>query len=647
MKLITLLCSTCLLTAATTDVKASDFSINTLLDMDIESLSQLNVTSASKHAEAIADAPSIMSVVTADEIERYGAVNLHDILNRVPSLQVLNSTANPNNALTLRAGSNQHYPNRILFLIDGRPVRDSYGGHLNYGLFLTYPVSNIKQIEVIRGPGSVLYGTNAYVGVVNIKSKDACNGCAQLSSLYGSYGRKDYEGSAGFTGDNWSFSGAFKTAETKGERFQIVDEASTAGEYRAREEGSGLFLKGHYDAFNMTLFQTHMAQSSLGIFGRFPESASDGKRLTFDLGYDDQLFGHTDVSAHITYNRVRGGENTDAPELNRDDLLIVELSSQTRINDQLNFSFGGFFEHQDGVVADRRYQQHLHNIYSQFDWMIFDDLKLVTGIQMNDSELFKADYSPRASLIYRPFDNWGGKLLYGEAFRSSSAIERELSIPNVIVGDINTAPETIETLEAQIFYSSDNLYAALSGYRNRIEDIIGRISNPSAPGFLITNTGEEVYHGVELEGQYYFNDGWHVTGSLSWQEGKSDADVEDPTFSPNLMAKFGVSYKALNWSLGVFDSWFGDPENIINGANPSVLDVNQEPDSYHLISANLDVDLNSAFGFSDDVPEMRFTLYGENLIDEEIYFPEYNRRNINSFPIDNSRAVYGRLTVKF
>ena len=153
------------------------------------------MSSASKRLEHVSEAPSVVSIVSEDDIKRYGAVNLHDVLNRVPSLQVLNSTANPNNMVTLRAASNQHYPNRILFLIDGRPVRDSYGGHLNYGLFTHYPVSNIQQIEVIRGPGSVLYGTNAYAGIVNIISKESCEGgCSAVQTTYGSFNRRDQGG---------------------------------------------------------------------------------------------------------------------------------------------------------------------------------------------------------------------------------------------------------------------------------------------------------------------------------------------------------------------------------------------------------------------------------------------------------------------
>ncbi len=610
--------------------------------LDIESLANVQVSSASKSLEHMREAPSIMSIVSEDDIKRYGAVNLHDVLNRVPSLQVLNSTANPNNVVTLRAATNQHYPNRILFLIDGRPVRDGYGGHLNYGLFTHYPVSIIKQIEVIRGPGSVLYGTDAYAGVVNIVSKDACDECVSLQTTYGSFNRRDQEGSASFSGQDWSILTAVKATDAKGERFTIRDENNVEGTYRTREEGHAVYVTGHFKDLSMLAFVDRVAQSSLGTFSRFPESESDGLRTTLDVGYKFDLLDNTEIETHVTYNRSRSGNYSDITSKNQDDSLVFELSGRSDIHDNLVLSYGGFFEHQDGYVSDIAYQQHLHNLYAQLDYRLNDDWKFVGGMQLNDAESFKADLSPRLAMIYTPVSYGGVKLLYGEAFRSSTAIEREVNVPNFIVGDRNMHPERIKTLEGQIFYNTDTTYMALSAYRSRMEDIIARTANPMGAGSWITNTGEQVFKGIEFEAKHYFADGWQIQGSMAYQTGKSDTGIDDPTFSPNLMAKLGVSYDGGNWSFGVFDSWYGDPQDL-RETNPSVLNVNTPPESYHLVSANLNIDLPVPENF----PKMRFTLYGENLLNEDINFPEYNRKSINSFPIDNSRAVYGRISVNF
>jgi outer membrane receptor for ferrienterochelin and colicin len=644
MKLALLPTLICILAA--TPVCASDLSIHDLLSLDIETLSQVQVYSASKKNENISEAPSIVSVVTADEIARYGGLNLYDVFNRVPSLQVLGSTADPNNAFTLRAATNQHYTNRVLMLIDGRPVRDGYAGSLNFSLFLEFPVSIVEQIEIIRGPGSVLYGTNAFSGVINIVTRAASEQKTTLSKTHGSFDHNEWEGASAYSGEDWSLFGSFKTTDTDGERFTITDEANVTDSYESSNHGYGYFVKGHYKNLSAHVFKGRSDQESLGIFGRFPASKFDGQITTMDVGYAQELSKRVKLDTHLTYNRLRSGEVTDAPEKNKDDLLIAEASLQSEITDSLNLLTGGSFEHKDGVVADRSYQQHLYNAYAQLDWQATEKLKLVGGLQLNDAEEFNSNISPRLAAIYNFSPYWGLKVLYGEAFRSAAAIESELSIPNIIVGDTMTQPERISTLESQIFYSNDTVYTALSAYQSRIEDIIGRISNPSAPGFLITNTGEQTFKGVEFEAKLDFKTGLQISGSASYQKGESDTGIDDPTFAPNVMAKLGVSYKTPQWTIGVFDSWYGDPEDI-RTTNPAVLEVNDQPKSYHLVSANVEVRLNEALNLPSNMPKMKFTLYGENLLDEDIDFPEYNRKNINSFPIDNGRAAYARLTLEF
>tara|TARA_R110002124_G_scaffold233406_1_gene398755 strand:+ start:130645 stop:132579 length:1935 start_codon:yes stop_codon:yes gene_type:complete len=644
MKLALLLTTTCIFAASS--AQAAELSINDLLDLDIESLSQVQIYSASKKNENVSDAPSIVSVVSADEIARYGGINLLDVFSRVPSLQVLGSTGAPNNVFTMRASTNQHYTSRVLMLIDGRPVRDGYAGALNFPLLLEFPVSIIEQIEVIRGPGSVLYGSNAFAGIINIVTRDAGEQKTTLSTTQGSFGYNEWEGATAYAGEDWSLLGSIKSTDTHGDRFTITDEAGVTGSYENGNNGYGYLIKGHYKNLHGFIFKGRADQGSIGVYARLPESKIDAKKTTADISYSQELSSRIKLDTHLTYNRLRDGYTTDAPEKNSDDLLIAEVSVQSKITDKLNLLTGMSLEHKDGTVADISYQQHLYNAYAQFDWQATDKLKLVGGMQLNDAEEFKSDLSPRFAALYNFSPHIGAKILYGEAFRAASALESELSIPNLIAGDTNTQPERISTLESQIFYSDDSLYAAISAYHSRIEDIIARIDNPSATGFLITNTGEQTFKGVEVEGKLNFDTGLQISGSASFQKGESDTGIDNPTFSPNVMAKLGISYKTPQWSFGVFDSWYGDPEDI-RATNPSVAEVNNQPKSYHLVSLNAEVHLNEFLDFAPNMPQMKLSFYGENLLNEDIDFPELNRKQINSIPIDSGRAVYGRFSVEF
>jgi len=117
----------------------------------------------SLHKEPIPKSPGIISVITSKTIEKMAARNLTDILKTVPGFDVRYSNFGEN-FLSIRGDDN---PSHILFMIDGHRFNDFYSGAALYDL----PVDGIDKIEIVRGPGSALYGTNAMVGAINIIMK--------------------------------------------------------------------------------------------------------------------------------------------------------------------------------------------------------------------------------------------------------------------------------------------------------------------------------------------------------------------------------------------------------------------------------------------------------------------------------------------
>lgn len=123
------------------------------------------VTTASKKKESMSHAPAIMSVVTAEEIANMGVVTYLDVLKRVPGIDI--SITNYGQWVIGIRGIRTSGTEKVKLLIDGHSVNDSFiGSGLTF--FDDLPVENIEKIEVIRGPGSALYGANAFVGVINI-----------------------------------------------------------------------------------------------------------------------------------------------------------------------------------------------------------------------------------------------------------------------------------------------------------------------------------------------------------------------------------------------------------------------------------------------------------------------------------------------
>jgi outer membrane receptor for ferrienterochelin and colicins len=628
-------------------VHMHDAELDALLAMGIEKLTSVSVTVASKKEEKITEAPSIVSVVTRDDIKKYGAINMLDIFNRVPSLQVIGSTFLPTNVLSIRGATNQHYTNRVLFLIDGRPFRDAHTGGWNMPLFQEYPISNIEQIEVIRGPGSVLYGTNAFSGVINIITRKAGEANeTEASVAYGSFGRRQLEARSAYSGEDWSVVSAVKQSRANGYRYTLTGERGVTDSYKHNETGHGLSLKANYKNLTVQAFRGRVDQVSTGAFASFPVGNLDMISTFVDVGYTHPLTGDWKVDMNVTFNGRRNGYSSNSFQTSNEDLVLLETSAQGSISDDVHLLFGGSFEHHDGMIVDSAYQNQWHNAYSQLDWQANDWLKLVGGVQLNDSADFQSHFSPRAAAIVTFDEHWGAKLLYGEAFRAGTAVESSVKLTGFLVGDAGVQPETIKTLEAQLSYNNKKTSVSLTAYRSKIQDIIGRISNPTASGLLITNTGDQSFKGLELEGKYIVGGGWSIQGSAALQTGENDEGLDNPTFYANEMAKLGAVYDAGSWSVAMFDSWFGEPEHVRN-ANGATADVNPHAESYHLVSLNANVSLNKAFEMRHSIVPIDFNLFVENVLDEDIYFPEFNRKNINSIPIDTGRAVFGRITVKF
>ena len=137
-------------------------------ELSIEDLIDLEVTAATKtKGVSVHKAPSVIRVFTREDIAAYGFQTLRDVLVNVPGFQIQEYRA-AHQAAWVR-GIKSRYNNKVLWLIDGVPIRDSYYGHS--GIDEILPLNMVEQIEVINGPGSVLYGANAFSGVVSITTR--------------------------------------------------------------------------------------------------------------------------------------------------------------------------------------------------------------------------------------------------------------------------------------------------------------------------------------------------------------------------------------------------------------------------------------------------------------------------------------------
>ena len=637
---------------------AESAELRDLLAMDIEKLANIQVSVGSKRNEKIADSPGIISVVTKQEIESYGGLNLMDVLRRLPNLDINYVPLTPTGLGVNARGQTPSGPtSHTLLLIDGRPYRESQAGTWNLPMYLAFPLDIIERIEVIRGPGSVLYGTNAFSATVNVITKKPELGqidSLKLESGYGAYNTYRTQASYGYYSDKHdiSFSGATHYHNSDGWKYKLTDIANVYDDERLHNDNRGYYLRGHYKNLTLSAFQGSTKTQALGVVPAWPDGYNKVEREFLDIGYEQEIFKGWKANLNVTYNGFNNfatDGNVIADHNNFHD-LFYEVSLMGKVGDKANLLLGTTYDDRRGTLklGSTDFDEYILGHYVQGDYKPYSWLKLIAGVQFNKPEKEEAyDLSPRLGSIFYFNDKIGAKLLYGEAFRAPTGAEVSLNIPSVI-GNTDLVSEKIRTKEAELFYINGNTQLSLSAYRSDILNTITIGPNPSAPpAFSYQNVGRLEYKGIEFEAKKRVKDDLDLQGSVSYQKGKNpETGNRDISNTPHFMFKLGGVYNYKNLvNLGVFNTYIAD--TVGYSASPTGKPNPELKNTNHL-TANIRFNVNGLLDLPASYPEMSFSLYGDNLFDEDIRSRVTTAGvNANTIPINEGRAVYASFSVKF
>lgn len=623
--------------------------VEDFLDMDLEDLLNVEISVASKKAEPLAKAPSIVSVVPRDEFILFGDRNLHQLLQRQPSVYTRNSFVYSDNLAGFRGDMVTHAEMHTLVLLNGRPIRESAQGH-NVNMYTTFPLTALEGVELIRGPGSVLYGSNAFTGVVNLTPRPVpAERAFSVSTMAGSYGDIETTVSAGGRSGDLGFTADVRAATRDGFTYRLTDQAGVYGEDNQYHRSIAGVLHLDYGRFTLDLFGSDLDAFALGVqpFWSNPHHGIRNRKLFANAGYRIDLHEKAAVELNATYNLQENSLASPAPMrigTNTSDLLGEVTLFASPIQD-VNMVVGYLREYRTNYSPDDDefqsippYNYSPQSAYAQADYKMNDMVKLIAGTQWNESSQGFSDFTTRYGVVLTPLDRWGLKLLRGEAFRAPVTLETDLYDPPILVGNPNLRPETITTYDAQLFYHDQKLFAAVTYFNSTIEDLI--IYDASVTPMSYTNGGRHRFNGVEFETKYFLKPNFYLLGSFMHQTNKADAGL-NPTVAPNNMAKLGLAYTWDRGSAALSYVFFGDPPDI-----PSPMEVNPEPEPLHLLSLNVRLDASKWMG----LPKERaiVTLRAENLLDQKIYVPTFAYTGApNSFPYGPGLAVYAGLTLNF
>ena len=288
-----------------TSAEISANSDDDLFNVPLEDLLKVEVVTSAKLPRSIKNSPGTITVFTAKEIKLFGARDLTDVLAKIPGVLPCNDATTNKYRFSIRGDQTKINSNHVLVLLNGIPFnRESFGGNWTTRDIVSMPLSAIKQIEVVRGPGSVLYGINAYSCVINIVTKDADEMDDAITLGGGDHTTSSADLSYGSKNGDLQITSALRFYETAGAAMSSNVQGDSAFHSEPGESTPSVLLGLKYRDFHTML---HAARANLETIRGLPTQLADGEiatdKIYFNLGYAHAL--SEDWSAQVDVSHVR------------------------------------------------------------------------------------------------------------------------------------------------------------------------------------------------------------------------------------------------------------------------------------------------------------------------------------------------------
>ncbi|MBI5324278.1 MAG: TonB-dependent receptor plug domain-containing protein [Ignavibacteriae bacterium] len=493
-----------------------------IYDYDFNQLSKLKITSVSKTPQRLVEVPSTIYVISSVEIKERGYFTLEDVLSDLPGFQFRNIQSF--NSYSFQRGiPNQN--NLILVLIDGVQVNElNSGGYYGGG---QYNLSNVERIEVVYGPVSVAYGTNAVSGIINIITKGTLEKQAVINTIVGNFNTINSDISYCYTNNKKSLgirvSGMIKSTEK-------ADLKGTAGDNNWSD------LLDNFE--NDYSFDIKIQVDNFILGTNFLQKQSSAATYVKSTGtiYKDYgtLWNIRFINNYLKYNNILSDNLTFTSTLYNRNATVLDNSVEyivdtaqigyyrpnnlTGLENILEYYIGNIFSITGGLTLE--YEQlaeaftityskspeqkpptplspemkknSLISLFLEPHISLFENIYISGGIRFDKSSFYNQVLTPSAGLSYN-YQNHVIRFSYSEAFRAPKPWDYTDGL-----GNSSLLPEKMKSIEAAITLSiADNFKLDLIGYSNKFENAITKQSIGESYKWInegkITTNGFEVY----------------------------------------------------------------------------------------------------------------------------------------------------------
>ncbi len=541
--------------------------------MPLERLMAMEVVSASKFPQRLTEAPASVTVVTAADIRDYGHRTLADILRSIRGLYV--SYDRNYSYLGVRGFSRPgDYNTRVLLLVDGYRFNDNVYDQASIGSEFPIDVDLIERVEFVPGPGSSVYGSNAFFGVVNVITRRGADiGGGELAGAAGSgrsrTGRATY-GRRLENGADLLLSVSDYRSRGKDLFYpELIPLGAADGMARGLDgdRTRQLFARYAYRGWTLAAVRGEREKDiPTAAYGTVPGMAGTRTRdgnTYLDLKYSAAPSVRTEVTARLYYGHYtyHGDYIYDAPPLyrNRDSAhgewwgaearvvssaierhkLVAGAEYQRDLRQrQMNFD-----ERPYALYLDDRRDGDRAGLYLQDEVTLHERLRLNAGLRYDRAGGFGGIFNPRLALIAEPFERTHLKLLYGTAYRAPNVYERFYFAPGAGGQKANPGlrPERIRTYEfAAEHFLHDGFRLGASVFRYHIRDHIDAMVDPADGLAVFRNIDGVRASGFGVEAEHLWSWGARLRASYTRQNAR-DASGSRLSNSPRHLAKLNFT----------------------------------------------------------------------------------------------------------
>lgn len=533
---------------------------------------ETHVVTATSYEKKLSDAPASVSVITAEQLETMPYNNLSDALVNTVGVNIAD-LGQGRKGIEIRGMDTS----QTLILIDGRRTSRASDlmGHANVEL-QNIPVSNIERIEVIKGPMSALYGSDALGGVINVITKPITNEWQSVVSTHG--GAAVSDGGNRFNGE----------VQTSGALIQdkLFMKLAAGSYYRGlvenRNDPTETDISGNRNKYiDAQLKSIINDQQELDVDLKVAQQqtwydyiigsgngAGELTRSTTDYDTLDYAITHSgywnkfDTQLRFYGSRVEQTNSKTVGDINTSNTVdenIIDVQSQFHIG-QHQLTVGGQWRHQSLKSADLTSGEGSMSqgaLFAQGDFEVTETVSFLAGARFDEHSEFGSNFSPRAYVVYTPTDNWTLKGGYGEGYKAPTIKQLSpeyLSLgtgrPFDIIGNEHLKPEKNKSHEISAEYNATRWSTGLTLFQNNVENLIvtqcvDGCSGRPMPGKTIyqyMNVEEADIKGLEWQGHVDITRSIYVNANLTLLDAKDAQTGEKIENKPESQA-----FASLNW----------------------------------------------------------------------------------------------------